>query len=231
MKPEVIIALDLPGLQEALSAVSKMPPEIRFFKVGLELFTATGPEIVLQLKKMKKRVFLDLKLHDIPNTVGKAVEAAGRMGVDLLTVHASGGRPMLQTAVEAAKSFAPTAPKIIAVTVLTSMDEQDLADTGITRKPADHVLALAEFAMSCGVDGLVASAKETESLRNKIGPTPWIVTPGIRMPADSHGDQKRVGTPSFAVKAGSSHLVVGRSVLDAPDPCAAVRNILKDMGA
>ena len=231
MKTEVIIALDLPSLKEALSAVQKMPPEISFFKVGLELFTAAGPEIVLQLKKLKKRVFLDLKLHDIPNTVSKAVESAGRMGVDLLTVHAAGGRPMLQAAVEAAKSFAPTAPKIIAVTVLTSMDEQDLAETGINRKPADHVLALAELAMSCGVDGLVASAKETELLRKKIGPTPWIVTPGIRMPADSIGDQKRVGTPSFAIKAGSSHLVVGRSALDAPDPCTAVRNILKDMGA
>ena len=138
---------------------------------------------------------------------------------------------MIQAAVEAAKSFAPTPPKIIAVTVLTSMDRQDLADTGINREPADQVLALAELAMSCGIDGLVASTRETQLLRQKIGPTPWIVTPGIRMPTDSVGDQKRVGTPSFAVKAGSSHLVVGRSVLDAPDPCAAVRKILKDMEA
>lgn len=229
MKTELIIALDLPSLKEALSAVNNLPAEIDFFKVGLELFTAAGPEIVHELKKLKKRVFLDLKLYDIPNTVRKAVESAGRMGVDLLTVHAAGGRPMLLAAAEAARSFAPAAPRIIAVTVLTSMDEQDLADTGIPRKPADHVLTLAELALGCGVDGLVASTRETEILRKKIGPRPLIVTPGIRMPSDKVGDQKRVGTPSFAVRAGSSHLVVGRSILEAADPGAAAREILNDM--
>ena len=230
MKSELIIALDVPRTTDALAAVDALPPELGWYKIGLELFCAEGPVIVQAVRSRRKSVFLDLKLHDIPRTVERAVKSAAQHGVEMLTVHASGGRAMLRAAADAARSCGAKPPKIIAVTALTSLDQKDLGDLGISRTPAQQVLALADIALSCGVDGLVCSPQEVEVLRGRFGPRPTLVTPGIRLPGEDAGDQKRVATPAAAVRAGASFLVVGRPVLEAKDPAAAARAIVKDMG-
>ncbi len=230
MKSELIIALDVPRTTDALAAVDALPPELGWYKIGLELFCAEGPAIVQAVRSRRKSVFLDLKLHDIPRTVERAVKSAAQHGVEMLTVHASGGRAMLRAAADAARSCGAKPPKIIAVTALTSLDQKDLGDLGISRTPAQQVLALADIALSCGVDGLVCSPQEVEVLRGRFGPHPLLVTPGIRLPGEDVGDQKRVATPAAAVRAGASFLVVGRPVLEAKDPAAAARAIVKEMG-
>lgn len=229
MQAEPIIALDVPGRDEALAAAARLPADTPFVKVGLELFCATGPAILGELGTQGRRIFLDLKLHDIPRTVARAVQSAGRHGVELLTLHACGGRAMLTEAAAAARDMGHNRPRLLAVTVLTSLNDADLKEIGVHRSAADQVLALAELAVSCGIDGLVCSPHEAAAIRRKLGPTPIIVTPGIRMPGGAVGDQKRVATPADAVKAGANYLVIGRPVLEAADPAAALRIIRENM--
>lgn len=229
MKSELIVALDVSGTKEALAFVDRLGNDVSFYKVGLELFSAVGPSVIEQIRARKKRVFLDLKLHDIPRTVGRTVKVAAQYGVEMLTLHASGGRAMIRAAVEAARECVRTPPKLIAVTALTSLDQQDLNDLGIARPANVHVMALADLSIRSGAHGLVCSPQEVEGLRTRFGQAPILVTPGIRMSGKDPEDQKRVATPGMAAKAGSSFLVVGRPILEAPDPLAAAKTILGEI--
>ena len=224
---ELIVALDVASRGEAVEKVKAIGDAVGFYKIGLELFAAEGPEVVKAVKDLGKRVFLDLKFHDIPRTVERAVKSAARLGVNLLTIHASGGRAMVRAAAE----FGEEAPKILAVTVLTSMDAQDLADIGVAgRTPAEQVRAVASLAVDSGADGLVCSPLEVGSLSRSLRPGTLFVTPGVRPAGSALGDQKRVATPAEAVRDGATHLVVGRPVLAAPDPVAAARAIVQEIG-
>jgi len=229
MNCELIVALDVPDGAAAVAAVQKLPAEVQFVKVGLELFIAEGPDVLKPIAALGKQIFLDLKLHDIPRTVERAVQTAAKHNVFMLTLHAAGGRAMLRAAAEAARAFGPQAPKLVAVTVLTSLDQNDLNDLGVQRTPAQQVFALGELAIGSGMDGLVCSAQEVGAMRQQLGPLPLLVTPGIRLPSNAVGDQKRVATPASAVKDGSSFLVVGRPILEAADPIAAALAVLADM--
>lgn len=227
MNPALIVALDVPTKQEMEEALDRLPETIEWFKVGLELFCAEGPEVLEPLKKRNKKIFLDLKLHDIPQTVANAVKTAARHGVNLMTVHAIGGRAMLEAAVKAA-SECDNPPKLVAVTTLTSLSQDDFNDLGINRTVSEQAVALGELAISSGIDGMVTSAHEAGALR-KAFPEALLVTPGIRMPDGDVGDQKRVATPAFAVQQGSTHLVVGRPIMQADDPAAITAAILEDI--
>jgi orotidine-5'-phosphate decarboxylase len=227
MKPALIVALDVPTLNEMEETLNRLPDCIEWYKVGLELFCAEGPAILAPLKKRNKKIFLDLKLHDIPRTVANAVKTAASHGVNLMTVHAIGGRAMLEAAAEAARECA-NPPKLVAVTTLTSLSQEDFSDLGIIRSVSDQALALGDLAVSSGIDGLVTSAHEAGALREKF-PQALLVTPGIRMPDGDIGDQKRVATPAFAVQQGATHLVVGRPILHAKDPAAAAEAIFADI--
>lgn len=229
MRPALIIALDVPSAQEAEQVVRKLGDAVDWYKVGLELFTAEGPAVLDILRRNGKRIFLDLKLHDIPNTVAAAVRTAAGHHVDLLTVHAVGGRAMLAAAADAARIAGEGAAKLIAVTTLTSLSVEDLGEVGIMRSIADQAIALGRIALESGIDGLVCSVHELAALRAEFGPAPLLVTPGIRLPGDQVGDQKRVATPAEAVRLGSSYLVVGRSLLNAPDPVAAAQAMREAM--
>lgn len=224
MKTELIVALDLSGLSHVAPILKRLSPEVDFFKVGLELFTAEGPRVLESLPNC--RIFLDLKLHDIPRTVERTVASAARLGVQLLTVHAGGGREMLMAA---AAGTAGSALKLVAVTTLTSLGEADLRELGVVRPIMDHTLALGELAFAAGIHGLVCSPLEAAEFRRRLGPELILVTPGIRPVGTAAGDQKRIATPAAAVKAGASHIVVGRPILDAPDPRAAALEILCQM--
>jgi len=228
MKPELIVALDLPNAERIGPIAALLPAGIGWYKVGLELFVSQGPAALDPLREAGKRVFLDLKLHDIPHTVARAVASAARRGVGLLTVHAGGGRDMLRAAVAAAGGGAGR-PKVVAVTTLTSLAESDLKDVGVNPPLLDHTLRLGELAVAAGVDGLVCSPHEAREFRRRLGPAPLLVTPGIRPEGAALGDQKRVATPEAAVAAGADFLVVGRPILAAPDPAAAARDILRRM--
>jgi orotidine-5'-phosphate decarboxylase len=222
-RPDVAVALDFPGLEEALSLVDRLGMDGALFKVGLELFGRTGPAAVRELRSRGHRVFLDLKLHDIPSTVAGAVRAAGELGVDLLTVHASGGPAMIRAARDAVEG---EGPRILAVTVLTSMDRAELAAVrGIDAEPSETVLRLAGLALEAGAHGVVASPAEVEPLRARFGSGPLVVTPGIRLPGDDAHDQKRIAGPGEAVRDGSDVLVVGRSVTGAAEPREALERI------
>jgi orotidine-5'-phosphate decarboxylase len=227
MKPALIVALDVPTIKEMEEVLGRLPDSIEWYKVGLELFCAEGPAILEPLKMRNKKIFLDLKLHDIPRTVANAVKTAASHGVNLMTVHAIGGRAMLEAAAEAARECS-NPPKLVAVTTLTSLSQEDLTDLGITRTVSGQALALGELAISSGIDGLVTSAHETGALREKF-PHALLVTPGIRMPGEDVADQKRVATPAFAVQQGATHLVVGRPILQAENPSAAVAAIFADI--
>ena len=229
MNTSVIVALDFTESSSIAALVDRLPVQLRIFKVGLELFTAEGPAALEPLKSRQREIFLDLKLHDIPRTVERAVRAAAKHGVKLLTLHACGGRDMLEAAVAAARSCGPSAPALLAVTVLTSMDAADLRSIGVSRQPHEQVLELAEIAISAGVDGLVCSPREVGELRRRLGPQPILVTPGIRMPNDSKGDQKRTATPAEAVRAGATHLVIGRPIVESTNPAEAYRAIMDDI--
>ena len=241
-KPQIIVALDVPSSRSVPGIVANLPDQIEYYKIGLELFAAEGPAALDPLRAKQKKIFLDLKLHDIPRTVARAVASAARHSVSLLTLHASGGREKLKAAAQAARDCGESGPKLIAVTTLTSLNDQDLAELGVTRSVADHTLALADLALSCGIHGLVCSPLEALALRKKYGPDPILITPGIRLrPADGASprqvrpsgekkeDQKRVATLRAAVEAGADFLVVGRPILEAPDPRQAALDILKEM--
>ena len=227
MNSALIVALDVPTLKEMEETLDRLPDTIEWYKVGLEIFCAEGPEILAPLKARNKKIFLDLKLHDIPRTVANAVKTAAGHGVNLMTVHAIGGRAMLEAAAEAAREC-DNPPKLVAVTTLTSLSQDDFTDLGIARTVSEQALALGELAISSGIDGLVTSAHEAGALRERF-PDALLVTPGIRMPDGDIGDQKRVATPAFAVQQGATHLVVGRPIVQASDPTAATDAILDDI--
>ena len=227
-KSEVIVALDVPRAADIQPLVKQIPDAIRWYKVGLELFISEGHEAVRVLTDMGKQIFLDLKLHDIPRTVERAVHTASAHKVGLLTVHASGGPAMLQAAADAAKAC-DNPPLVVAVTALTSLDQADLTALGVTRDLKDHARALGRLAIDSGIDGLVCSPHEAAALRSDLGPEPILVTPGIRMPEGDVGDQKRVATPADAVAAGSDFLVVGRPIVQADNPTQAALRILENM--
>ncbi len=226
---ELIVALDVASQREVEEAVERLDGAVDFYKIGLELFTAAGPSVVRAVKKRGKRVFLDLKLHDIPRTVERTVFSGADLGVDLMTVHASGGSAMIEAAADAARHCGAEAPKILAVTVLTSLDQADLTDLGVNRTPVQQVEALGRLALDNGADGIVCSPVEVARMRVLLGGQALLCTPGVRPAGSDAGDQKRIATPSAAVRDGSTYLVVGRPVMQAADPCAAARAIIAEM--
>jgi orotidine-5'-phosphate decarboxylase len=226
----LIVALDFPDARAALALVDQLEGAARWFKIGPELYIAEGNSLVAELQRRGFSIFLDLKLHDIPNTVAGAVRSAARLGVDMLTIHAGGGPAMLAAAVEAAgKSEA--APALLGVTVLTSMDRAQLAATGVSGSATEQVERLATMAWACGVQGFVCSPVEVAGLRSSLGSEPLLVIPGIRPEGAAIGDQRRVATPGAAIAAGASYLVVGRPIITATDPGGAARAILAEMQA
>jgi orotidine-5'-phosphate decarboxylase len=224
MNSRVIVALDYADAQSAMALVDRLQPSACKVKVGKELFVAAGPALVAAIAQRGFDVFLDLKFHDIPNTVAQACKAAARLGVWMINVHALGGRGMMNAAREAVEG-APHRPKLIAVTVLTSMAEPDLRELGIDASPLTEAMKLAELAAACGLDGVVCSAHEAAAIRDRLGRRFLRITPGIRLPEGDAGDQKRVMTPLRAVESGASYLVIGRSVTRAADPLAVLARI------
>ena len=227
---ELIVALDVNNREEAVARVKSIGDAVDFYKIGLELYTAEGPDVVKAVKDLGKRIFLDLKFHDIPRTVERAVKSGGKLGVDLMTIHSVGGKAMVKAAADAAAEFGANGPKILAVTVLTSLDQTDLEDVGIVgRTPADQVLAMAKCATANGAHGLVCSPKEVGTLSKMLPQGTLFITPGVRPAGSAVGDQKRVATPADAVRDGATHLVVGRPILAAEDSAAAARAILAEI--
>ena len=221
----LIVALDFPSAALATEMADQLQGVCRWFKVGMELYYAAGNAVVERLRERGFEVFLDLKLHDIPNTVAGAVRSVAGVGASLLTVHAAGGEHMLRAASQAAS--APGAPKLLAVTVLTSMDAAELRSVGVTDTTPSQVLRLAQLARSAGIDGLVCSAEEVAAVRELMGPNALLVTPGIRPSGAGLGDQSRIATPSEAIASGASMLVVGRPITQAADPAEAAAAILE----
>lgn len=227
--PKIIVALDYASTVPALALVDKLEPSLCRLKVGKELFTVAGPIFLEQLQKRGFEVFLDLKFHDIPNTTAQACKAAASLGVWMVNVHALGGRKMLETVREAVAQSAKS-PKLIAVTVLTSMSQGDLVDLGIADTPVELVQRLAALAYDVGLDGVVCSAQEAALLRQQHGSEFCLVTPGIRPAQADLDDQSRVMTPSAALQAGSSYLVIGRPITKAEDPLQALLDIHHEIG-
>ncbi len=234
VKNPIIAALDLPDAEEALKLAEAIAPAVGAFKIGKELFVSAGPDIVKRVRDTGTSVFLDLKFHDIPNTVAKAVASAVRLDVQMLTVHTCGGSTMLERALEGANEAAAEtgneAPLILGVTVLTSMDENDLNEVGVPRQPGDQVIHLAQLATKAGLKGLVCSPKEIAPLREVLPSEVELVTPGIRPAGADTGDQKRVMTPADAISAGANWLVIGRPIYGADNPRAAAEGILESLG-
>ncbi len=224
----VLVAIDRPDLGGALALARGLVGAVGGLKLGLELFVAEGPAAVRALATTGLPIFLDLKLHDIPNTVAGAVRAAAGLGAALLTVHAAGGRAMLEAAVQAARA-SPSPPRLLAVTVLTSLDDADLAATGVAGAPLEQAVRLARLAREAGLDGVVCSPQEIAAVRAALGPGPLVVVPGIRPAGGAAGDQKRIATPAEALAAGADLLVIGRPITTAPDPRAAARAIVAEI--
>lgn len=229
--PRVIVAMDTQGRQEALELAARLRPDLCRLKVGKELFTACGPAIVDDLMGRGFEIFLDLKFHDIPNTVAKACAAAARLGVWMLNVHAQGGRRMLAAAREAATRAASKPPLLIAVTVLTSLQREDLAEVGFADEPGVLALKLAALAREEGFDGVVCSAQEATAMKNRFGRNFKLVTPGIRAPGDGADDQRRIMTPAEAAKVGADYVVIGRSITGSDDPLGKLLTINSDFAA
>jgi len=226
----ILVALDVPSAPEALALADRVRGAVGGLKIGSQLFTSAGPDIVRALTARGDKVFLDLKFHDIPNSVAGAIKAAGDLGVWMVNVHASGGPAMLEAARHAADSADPR-PLLVAVTVLTSLDESALASVGVGSSPLDQVLRLATLAEQQGLDGVVASPQETAAIRRQLGKDFLIVTPGIRGGSATTGpdDQRRTMTPAEAGRAGSSYLVIGRPITAAADPAAAAGRIAEEL--
>lgn len=227
MRDRLIVALDVSSSKEARAIVSTLGDSVFLYKVGMQLYTAEGPQVVRDLVESGRQVFLDLKYHDIPNTVRAAVKEAAELGVSMLTVHGAGGGQMLRAAVDAARNAASL--KVLAVTVLTSMGDTDLEKLGIRGTVADQVLRITALALSDGCDGVIASAHEASLLRTELGDEFSIVTPGVRPAGAGQGDQVRVVTPAEAIASGATHIVVGRPITEAADPAAETRAILSEM--
>lgn len=226
MKERIIVALDTDSPDSALAVVQSLSGEVGMFKVGMELFPRGGPDLVGKIRGSGADVFLDLKFHDIPNTVGGAVRSAAALGVRFATVHASGGREMLARAAEAARGTGTT---VLAVTVLTSLDDSDLSEIGFSSSSADMVLRLARMALGEGIGGFVCSAREVAAVRKLVGEEAVLVTPGVRLAEDAVQDQKRVVTPFDAMRNGADYLVVGRPITKADDPAGAARRFAAEM--
>lgn len=229
MHNPIIVALDVPEVEAALRLVKLLSPRVGAFKVGSELFTMAGPEMVRHIRAAGASVFLDLKFHDIPNTVAKAVAAATQLDVQMLTVHASGGQEMMRAAEDSAqqtaRKFDRKPPLILAVTILTSLNSDELSEIGFQGNVARQVERLAGLAVKAGVGGLVCSPLEVVALRQVLPSRMKLVTPGIRAPGDAAGDQKRTLSPPEAMAAGANWMVIGRPIYSAPDPLAAVDSI------
>ncbi|MBI1173976.1 MAG: orotidine-5'-phosphate decarboxylase [Sideroxydans sp.] len=228
--PKIIVAMDYAEAQPALELAARLQPELCRLKVGKELFTATGPQLLEQLMQRGYEIFLDLKFHDIPNTTAQACKAAAALGIWMVNVHALGGRRMMEAAQEGLAKVARP-PKLIAVTVLTSMGQEDLTELGIAATPAELVLRLATLARDSGLDGVVCSAQEAPLLRGQCGGEFCLVTPGIRPAQAGLDDQMRVMTPRAALDNGSSYLVIGRPITRAADPLQALQEISQQIGA
>ena len=233
---KLIVALDVPTASSARDLIALLKDDVEFFKVGSQLFTATGPDLVREIVRLGNQVFLDLKFHDIPNTVAAAAVEAARLGVSILNVHAAGGREMMRRTAEAVSEAVEREgllhPSVIAVTVLTSVDEATLRVTGINNSAEDQVIKLGVLAAESGMDGVVASALEIRALRAAISkPNFLIVTPGVRPANSERADQRRVMTPGEALAAGADYLVVGRPITAAKDPLTATQAILAEIAA
>lgn len=230
----LIVALDVDTKEKAVNLVKKLKGAVKIFKIGSELFTSCGPSVVAEAQKAGAEVFLDLKFYDIPNTAARSAASAARLGVFMFNVHASGGMEMMKKAAEAsrdaAKKLKIAPPKIIAVTVLTSMDENNLKKTGIDDNMENQVLRLAGLAKDSGLDGVVASPSEVRSIRKNSGKDFLIVTPGVRPAWAAMNDQKRTATPKEAVDNGADFIVIGRPIIEAPDPVAAAKKVLEEIG-
>jgi orotidine-5'-phosphate decarboxylase len=224
-RDRMIVALDFPTQSKALALVSVLSGSVSIYKIGLQLYTAEGPGIVRAVAATGAKIFLDLKLHDIPNTVAKAVAAAGDLGVQMLTIHLSGGRAMLDAAVEAR----PPNLSLLGVTVLTSATPETLSETGVNSGIAEQVLRLAELGKKSGIDGLIASPHEVRILRERLGAQMKMITPGVRPSWSAANDQKRFTTPIEALKSGADYLVIGRPITADPDPRAAVERLLEEI--
>lgn len=223
--PKVIVALDYANEVDALAFVERVSPELCRLKVGKEMFTLFGPAFVRTLVNKGFDVFLDLKFHDIPNTVAKAVAASAELGVWMVNVHASGGLRMMTAAKEALRPYGERAPHLIAVTVLTSMEQDELARVGVSGPLQEHVLRLAALTQEAGLDGVVCSAQEASLLKSRLGKEFKLITPGIRPAGAELGDQRRVLTPVEACAQGSDYLVIGRPITQASDPAATLKSI------
>ncbi len=233
MKDKLIVALDFPTLQDAKACVDACGEEVTYYKVGMELYYAAGNEMISFLKQKQKKVFLDLKLQDIPNTVSRAVRVLTRLGVDMINVHAVGGLKMMQAAKqsmrEEAQALGIAAPKLIAVTILTSMDETEFSALNYRTSVAEQVVSLAKLAKQAGLDGVVASAQEAKKIRQACGSDFLIVTPGVRPAGAATQDQSRITTPATAIQNGADYLVVGRPITQAANPQDAARNIQQEI--
>lgn len=231
MPCDLILALDVPTREDAAPILRQLRGQLRWVKIGLQMFTAYGPNYVREVAGMGFNIFLDLKLHDIPNTVAKAVESLGPLPIQMLTIHTSGGGEMMRAAVAAQQKTNPQL-LILGVTVLTSTDAAGLNETGVSAAPEEQVARLGQLAANAGVKGLVCSPLEVAMLRGKLPADMQLITPGIR-PASEAGkdDQKRVMTPAAAARAGSTYIVVGRPILQAADPAAAARAILAELSS
>ncbi len=227
-RDRLIVALDVPSAAEAQRIVAALGESVSSYKVGKQLFTAAGPSVVRELTGAGRKVFLDLKYHDIPSTVAAAVRAASELEVSMLTVHASGGSKMLKAAMEAAGA-AKHPPLVLAVTVLTSFEDADLKEIGVAAQTLEQALRLASLAQRAGCGGVVASAQEAKAIRQELGAGFAIVTPGVRAAGGTKNDQARVATPAEAIAAGADYIVVGRPITGAKDPSAAARAILEEI--
>ena len=229
MSSPIIVAVDFSDTKSAWNFIDKVEPKDCRLKIGKELFTHAGPDFIKQIQQKGFDIFLDLKFHDIPNTVAKAVAAAAELGVWMTNVHASGGVRMMEAAKDALYQYGKDAPLLIAVTVLTSMESSDLKEIGIEVSPLEQATRLALLAKNCGLDGVVCSAKEVQSFRTRLGSDFKLVTPGIRPAGSTPDDQRRIMTPQRAQAAGADYLVIGRPITQAEDPSKALQTILSTL--
>ena len=230
MKEKILLVLDVSSREEAMKLVRPLYEHVGMFKVGTQLFTAEGPALVREIVGLGGKVFLDLKFHDIPNTVSHGVLEAAKLGVSLMTIHAAGGRAMMETvSKELRNQFGERRPMVAAVTVLTSLNDASLQEVGIARPMSQQVVEMAKLAENCGVDGVVCSPQEIELVRKATGRNFKIVTPGIRMPGQSANDQQRLATPREALSAGADYIVVGRAVTAAAEPRQALETLIQSI--
>ena len=229
MNNKVIVALDFDNKSEALALVDQLSSDMCRLKIGKEMFTLFGPQFIQEIKAKGFDIFLDLKFHDIPNTVAKAIRAAAELGVWMVNVHASGGEAMMQAAKKALVPYGEGAPLLIAVTVLTSMSDEELPLIGVNKTVGQHVIDLATLSKKCGLDGVVCSAQEAQELTNILGTEFQLVTPGIRPAGSDIGDQHRIMTPKKAIESGSDHLVIGRPITQSDNPLQSLKEIFESI--